>query len=73
MKIVSSADITGENFIGTDLAGYPFNRKYPPDTKRFGTHYGGYRTSQQETFFYDFAVQILRCKIQIQRAELLHC
>ena len=37
MKIVSSADITGENFIGTDLAGYPFNRKYPPDTKKFGT------------------------------------
>ena len=53
MKTISSAGITGDNFIGTDLLGYPFNRKYPPDTKRYGTHYSGYRTAQQETFFYD--------------------
>ena len=57
MKTISSVGITGDNFIGKDLFGYPFNRKYPPDTKRFGTHYSGYRTAQQETFFYDFAVQ----------------
>ena len=57
MKITNNADINGENYIGTDLLGYPYNRKYPPDLKKYGSQYGGYRTFQQETFFYDYAVQ----------------
>ena len=56
MKAISDADVNGSNYIGTDLLGYPFNRKYPPDTKRYGSKYSGYMTAQQECFFYDFAV-----------------
>lgn len=57
MKTINDADINGDNYIGTDLMGYPFNQKYPPDTQKYGTHYSGYRTAQQECFFQDFAVQ----------------
>jgi YHS domain-containing protein len=44
-------------YIHTDLAGYPFNSKYPPNTEKYGSLYHGYRNSAEETFFYDFAVQ----------------
>ena len=57
MKMINDADINGNNYIGKDLLGYPYNRKYPPDIKKYGSHYSGYRTFQEECFFYDFAVQ----------------
>lgn len=43
--------------VGIDLMGYPFNRKYPPNTKLYGTSYHGYKNDAHETFFYNFAVQ----------------
>ena len=45
-----------ESYIGIDIAGYPFNRKYPPDIKKYGSQYYGYKNVQRQTFFYDFAV-----------------
>lgn len=47
----------GKNYILYDLAGYPFNGKYPPkgNTKN-GNMYHGYDTAAQECLFYDFAV-----------------
>lgn len=36
-----------------DLAGYPYNGKYPP---RGNSNYHGYDTPKQECLFYDFAV-----------------
>ena len=43
-------------YIKDDLAGYPFNSKYPPNYEKNGGLYHGYRNSSEETFFYDFAV-----------------
>lgn len=43
--------------VGLDLFGHPFNRKYPPDTAKYGSDYHGYKNNARETFFYDFAVQ----------------
>lgn len=44
------------DYIGIDLAGYYFNHKYPPNKAEYGTHYGGYKTDNQEAFFYDMSV-----------------
>lgn len=46
-----------KDIVGYNLLGYPFNKKYPPDEKRYGSQYAGYKTSNRETFFYSFAVQ----------------
>lgn len=40
-----------------DLAGYPYNAKYPPNYERNGGLYHGYKNNSEETFYYDFAVQ----------------
>lgn len=52
--------ITSENdprkYVGYNLAGYPYNCKYPPDTQRFGTNYEGYANIAEGILFYDFAV-----------------
>ena len=45
-----------EWYIGRDLAGYPFNKKYQPDYQKNGRQYSGYATPYQETFFYDYVV-----------------
>ena len=46
-----------EDYVKIDLAGYPYNAKYEPDYKRYGSLHHGYRTDVEETLFYDFAVQ----------------
>lgn len=43
--------------IGRDLLGNPFNKKYPPDTIKYGTNYDGYKTYNREVFFLDFAIE----------------
>lgn len=44
------------DFVGYDLFGNEFNCKYPPSSDRFSNEFGGYSTSNQETFFYDFCI-----------------
>jgi hypothetical protein len=44
-------------YVKNDLAGYPFNSKYPPNYERNGGLYHGYSNNSEETFLYDFAVQ----------------
>lgn len=46
-----------DSYILNDLAGYPFNGKYPPKgNAKNGNMYHGYDTPAQECLFYDFAV-----------------
>lgn len=45
------------DYIRNDLAGYPYNYKYPPVENCKNGIYHGYRNNTEETFFYDFAVQ----------------
>lgn len=46
-----------KSYIFYDLAGYPFNSKYPPKgTPTNGNLYHGYDTAAQECLLYDFAV-----------------
>ncbi len=46
-----------DSYIFNDLAGYPFNGKYPPKgNAKNGNMYHGYDTPAQECLFYDFAV-----------------
>ena len=43
--------------IGYDLLGYPYNKKYPPDFKKYGNYNCGYSSPFRYTLFYSFAVQ----------------
>ena len=45
-----------EDYVMTDLLGYPYNGKYPPKGDKHGL-YHGYATDVEETLLYDFAVQ----------------
>ena len=45
-----------EDYIKKNFGGYRFNAKYPPDYKKYGDANLGYKTWNQEAFFYDFAV-----------------
>ena len=44
-------------YIKTDLEGFPYNAAFPPSPSEFGNDYHGYRTYNEESFFYEFAVQ----------------
>lgn len=44
-----------DKYIRTDLCGYAFNGKFPPNDN--DSLYHGYKTPAEECLFYDFAVQ----------------
>lgn len=44
-------------YIGRDLRGYPFNKIFPPNQSKYGSHHGGYPTNTQQVFFYDYMIQ----------------
>ena len=46
-----------KEYVMYDLAGYPYNGKYPPAKTAKGSLYHGYASDKEETLFYDFAVQ----------------
>ncbi len=52
-----SAHDANDPIVGRDPMGNPFNKKYPPDTAKYGTTYDGYPTYNQEVFFLDFAIE----------------
>jgi hypothetical protein len=44
------------DYVGYNLAGAPFNKKFPPNDKENGSRYDGYATKAEGVLFYDFAV-----------------
>ena len=57
-----------EYFVGRDVFGSPYNKKYPPDYKKYGSQFSGYASPNQEFFFYDYAV----LRYDLQGKRLLH-
>ena len=53
--------ITPENdpreWVGYNLCGYPFNKKYPPNKKLYGQSFEGYPNKALGVLLYDFAIQ----------------
>ena len=45
-----------EEYIGEDLFGYWYNKKYPPNVEKYGSKYNGYSTDARDVLFQDFAV-----------------
>lgn len=45
------------DYIGYDLFGYEYNKKYPPNLNNKANKYDGYATPNEPTFFYDFCIQ----------------
>lgn len=48
---------TIDKVVGIDLAGCPFNRKYPPNIEKYGNRHDGYESLNKKILFYEFAVQ----------------
>ena len=52
--------ITSENdpreWVGYDLCGYPFNKKYPPNKTRYGQSYEGYSCKALGVLLYDYCI-----------------
>ena len=46
-----------KEYIKYDLTGTAYNGKYPPDYKKYGERYGGYKNDAAECLFHNFAVQ----------------
>lgn len=44
-------------WVGYNLWGYPFNKKYPPNKERYGQSFEGYPNKALGVLLYDFAVQ----------------
>lgn len=50
------------DYIGYDLGGFMFNKKYPPNPSLNGGRHHGYATDNQEAFLYDVAVYLYGIK-----------
>ncbi|MCM1143003.1 MAG: hypothetical protein NC453_30935 [Muribaculum sp.] len=50
------------DYIGYDLGGFMYNKKYPPNPAANGSHHHGYATDNQEAFFYDVALYLYGIK-----------
>ena len=53
-----------KDYIMYDLAGYPYNGKYPPKDNAKNNLYYGYESPAEECVFYDFAVMGYDLKIK---------
>lgn len=43
-------------YVGYDLFGYPYNKKYPPNKSQYGQAYEGYPNKALGVLLYDFCV-----------------
>lgn len=52
--------ITRENdpldYVGYDLFGYPFNKKYPPNKEKYGQSFEGYQNKALGVLLYDYCI-----------------
>ncbi len=55
-KIYVTAENDPRDYVGYELFGYPFNKKYPPDKTRYGQAYDGYANKTLGVLLYDFCV-----------------
>lgn len=55
-KIYVTPENDPRNYVGYDLCGYPYNKKYPPNKKRYGQSYEGYPNKALGVLLYDYCV-----------------
>lgn len=51
-----SKDNDPRDYVGYDLFGFPFNKKYPPNKLKYGDLFEGYSNKAQGVLLYDFCV-----------------
>lgn len=61
LEIMTTEEIiTPENdprdYVGYDLFGFPFNKRYPPDKKTYGEVFYGYPTKGEGVLLYDYCI-----------------
>ncbi len=56
MKIKITPENDPRDYIGYDLFGFPFNRRYPPDKKTYSETYYGYPSKGEGVLLYDYVV-----------------
>lgn len=55
-KIYVTLENDPRDFVGYDLFGYPFNKKYPPNKEKYGQAFEGYSCKALGVLLYDFCV-----------------
>lgn len=55
-KIYVTPENDPRDYVGYDLFGYPFNKKYPPNKGKYGQSFDGYPYKALGVLLYDFAV-----------------
>ena len=63
LEIMTTEEIiTPENdprdYVGYDLFGFPFNKRYPPDKKTYGEVFYGYPTKGEGVLLYDYCIMM---------------
>lgn len=53
-KIYVTPENDPRDFVGYDLFGYPFNKKYPPNKEKYGQAFEGYSCKALGVLLYDF-------------------
>lgn len=65
--------VTPENdprdYVGYDLFGYPFNKKYPPNKEMYGQSYEGYPNKALGVLLYDYCVMGYDVKLSYNGKE----
>lgn len=44
------------DYVGYDLFGYPFNKKYPPNKEKYGQSFEGYQNKALGVLLYDYCI-----------------
>ena len=55
-KIYITKENDPRDYVGYDLFGYPFNKKYPPNKEKYGQSFEGYPYKALGVLLYDFCV-----------------
>ncbi len=55
-KIYVTPENDPRDYVGYDLVGFPFNKKYPPNKKYYGQSYEGYANKALGVLLYDYCV-----------------
>lgn len=55
-KIYVTPENDPRDYVGYDLFGFPFNKKYPPNKEYYGQSYEGYANKALGVLLYDYCV-----------------
>lgn len=55
-KVYITREYDPRDYVGYDLFGYPFNKKYPPNKEKYGQSFEGYQNKALGVLLYDYCI-----------------